>query len=241
MTRSRSFQKSHLLSDGEKESFRALVGQLNWITTNIRPDIAYDVCELSSSLNNATVSDMTRLNKVVERIQKDALRIHYPRLDELQSCSIEVFTDASFASLNDGGSQGAFIVFLKDTAGKRCPLYWQTRRLKRVVKSTLAAETMALLEGAEAGVYLSYVLKEILHREHIDVHCVTDNKSLVDALRSFRQVDDKRLRIDIAVLADMLAQREISDVSWVDTRSQLADCLTKRGVSTERLRNAIAM
>ena len=66
-----------------------------------------------------------------------------------------------------------------------------------------------------------------------------DNKSLVDALASSKQVEDRRLRIDIAVLDDMLAKKEINCVKWVDTCNQLADCLTKRGASTEKLRAAL--
>ena len=44
----------------------------------------------------------------------------------------------------------------------------------------------------------------------------------------------------MAVKRDMLATRELHSVSWVDTASQLADCLTKWGASTQRLRGAIA-
>ena len=134
--------------------------------------------------------------------------LRFPRLQHIETCQIEVFSDASFASLPDGGSQGAIIVFLKDTKGQRCPLYWQTRRLKRVVKSTLAAETMALLEGAEAGVYLATILKEVLGSNRATVSCITDNKSLVDSLYSTKRVDDKRLRIDMAVLMDMIEREK---------------------------------
>ena len=239
ISRSRSCQKDSLLSDTEKEAFKAIVGQLNWISTNTRPDISYEVCELSSSYNKATVSDLLRLNKVIEIISKDVLMLCFPRLLHIERCQIEVFSDASFANLPDGGSQGAIIVFLKDENGQRCPLYWQTRRLKRVVKSTLAAETMALLEGAEAGVYLANILKEVLGVKMATVSCITDNKSLVDSLYSTKRVDDKRLRIDMAVLRDMIDREEVFSVSWVDTHKQLADCMTKRGASTERLRAAL--
>ena len=127
-------------------------------------------------------------------------------------------------------------MFLRDESGQRCPIYWQSRKLKRVVKSTLAAETLALVEGAEVSFYIASILKEMTRTKEIPIKCKVDNKSLVDALSSSKQVDDKRLRIDIAVLDDMLERKEINQVSWVDTKCQLADCLTKRGASTEKLR-----
>ena len=114
VSRARSFQSNNALSETEKDSYRMFVGQLNWVSTNTRPDIAYDVCELSSAFKHATVRDISKMNKLVERLQKDALWLHFPRLKNTQRCSLEVFFDASIANLGDGGSQGAFIVFLKD-------------------------------------------------------------------------------------------------------------------------------
>ena len=67
-----------------------------------------------------------------------------------------------------------------------------------------------------------------------------DNKSLMDTLNSKKNVDDKRLRIDLAILDEMLQRKDINSVSWVETSLQLADCLTKRGASAERLRAAIS-
>ena len=99
---------------------------------------------------------------------------------------------------------------------------------------------MALLEGAEASVYIAEIIGSIILKPGLKVNCYVDNKSLVDALSSTKRVEDRRLRIDLAVLEDMLAKKEISSVSWIASRQQLADCLTKRGVSTERLRAVIS-
>ena len=76
-------------------------------------------------------------------------------------------------------------------------------------------------------------------KKEMPIQCKVDNKSLVDALSSAKQVDDRRLRIDIAVFDEILEKKEINNVSWVDTSSQLTDCLTKRGASTEKLRAAL--
>ena len=236
----RAMQKNSELSEQEKEGYRALIGQLSWMSTHTRPDIAYDTCELSIAYKQATVSDLVKLNKLLERVKKDRMRLYFPKLLPIGSCKIECYTDASFAKLPDGGSQGALIVFLKDEEGTRCPIYWRSRKLRRIVKSTFAAETMALLEGAETAVYLACILKEVTGCKEIPITCLVDNKSLVDALKSTNKIDDNRLRVDLAVLDDMLSRKEICEVQWVDTTQQLADCLTKRGASTERLRAAIS-
>ena len=45
------------------------MGQLNWIATQTRPDIAFDVCALSSACNRAPVGDVRLLNKMISRVR----------------------------------------------------------------------------------------------------------------------------------------------------------------------------
>ena len=58
------------------------------------------------------------------------------------------FSDAAFANLKNGGSQGRFIMFLYGNS-KYAPIAWTSRKLKRVVKSILSAETLSLEESLE--------------------------------------------------------------------------------------------
>ena len=53
-----------------------------------------------------------------------------------------MYNDASFGNLKDGGSQGGFVSFLADETNVCSPVMWQSRKLKRVVKSTMASETL---------------------------------------------------------------------------------------------------
>ena len=240
MGNGRSVAKSSELSESERKEFRSLIGQLSWIATQTRPDIAFDVCELSGHCRNATVADAVRLNKIISRVVSDHFCLLFGKLSSVGDCIIECFSDASFGNLSDGGSQGGFVIFLKDRQGRRCPIYWQSRKLRRVVKSTLSAETLALVECAEAASYLGRIIRDIAKCQALAVHCFVDNRSLVEALDSSRGVEDRRLCIDIALLKDMLSRGEINSVSWVRTSEQLADCLTKRGASAQRLRSVIS-
>ena len=133
------------------------------------------------------------------------------------------------------------IVFVVDSNGKRCAITWQSKRVRRVVKSTLAAEALALLDCAEAGVYVAKLLADTLNVTiaAFPVKCFVDNKSLVDALYSTKAVEDKYLRINIAVLRDMLSQQDLHSVSWLRSSRQLANVLTKRGASSASLVAAI--
>ena len=99
----------------------------------------------------------------------------------------------------------------------------------------MALETLALSEAADAGFLVSSLLQEIFGLSSLPpVYCYTDNCSLTSALETSTIISDRRLRVDIARLREMVAKSEIK-VFWVDGKLQLADCLTKRGASTIKL------
>ena len=61
-----------------------------------------------------------------------------------------------------------------------------------------------------------------------------DNHSLYDNVYSVKNVSEKRLRIDIAILKEMVQNGELK-VFWVDSKTQVADVLTKKGVNPLRI------
>lgn len=148
--------------------------------------------------------DLLQLNKVIARVKTDNVKLHMPKMEKLEDFYLECFSDASFPNLAGSGSQGGFVIFLWSDGEQRCPIYWQSKKIRRAVKSTFSAEALALLECAEMAVYLAKILHEISGCESLKIRCYTDNKSMVNALHSCRSVEDKRLRIDTAVLRDVL-------------------------------------
>ena len=229
-----------MLTEEETKQYRGIVGQLNWISTQTRPDISFDVCELSSVFDKAKVDDVLRANKVVKNAQSRAVAIKFPKLSKKQ-LSVECYSDASFGNLTNGGSQGGYIIFISDYEGTRCPIAWQSRRVRRVVKSTIAAETLALLDAAEAGIYYSVLLAQVMGipERDIPVRCFVDNRSIAEAVHSTTAVEDKLLRINVAVLRDLLHSQRLTSVEWVRSTQQLADVLTKKGVCPRPLLSVI--
>ena len=54
------------------------------------------------------------------------------------------------------------------------------------MKLTFAAETLALLEGTEYGVYFAYIRNQLVECMNIKIQWYTDNKSIIDALQSMK-------------------------------------------------------
>lgn len=63
------------LNDSEVRKYRSIVGQLNWIGTQTRPDISYDVCALSTLIKKCTKGDMMDTYKVIKRVKSDQVHI----------------------------------------------------------------------------------------------------------------------------------------------------------------------
>ena len=131
------------------------------------------------------------------------------------------------------------IIFIVGVNKMASPLAWSSHTIKRVVKSTLGAETLAFQTGVEAALLLRGIILEIYNlpdeEQHVPIECRTDSKSLYDNLMGTKNVSDKRLRLDVAYIKDKIRRKEIARITWVPTEYQLADCLTKQGASADKL------
>ena len=228
-------KRDEKLSVQDQTSVRKFAGQLNWLGTQTRPDIMFDCCRLMSCISTATVDDLHKANKCLRKVKVNNVTLQFYCLDDLCNVHFKVFCDASFGNMINGGSQGGYIVFMCDATNNHVPIHWQSHRVQRVVKSTLAAETLALVEAAESCFWLRKVFEELVPNACCTITLYTDNKSLQQSVYSTTLLRDRRLMIDMAVIREMLLNKEINSVKWIDTKSQLADCLTKEGASSEAL------
>ena len=71
------------------------------------------------------------------------------------------------------------------------------------------------------------------------IHCFTDNKSLLDSVHSTKTLKEKRLKVDVCIIREMLEKNEISLINWCTSQKQLADCLTKATSSPTKLINIL--
>ena len=234
ITATRAAEKSTPISEEERTKLRSVHGKLSWLAIQTRPDLAYDVCNLTSNLKKGTVDLILKTNKVIKKAKYNTVFLHYPKVD-LNSIKVRCYTDASYGNLPDGGSQGGVFVEVTD-GSKTAPIQWQSTRLKRTPKSTLAAETIALVEGLESAYLTSQLFSEILTNsiESVPVEVITDNLSLYEAAHSTTSIKDKRLRIELSIVRESISKEEIQ-LKWVKTGLQLADCLTKQGCDARKL------
>ena len=103
-----------MLSLSDFKALRSNVGQ------HIRPDLSFEVCQLSVSLKQATVSELIKVNKCLKMLKSNDVSLTFPKLGDLAKYSLVIYSDASFANLAGYASQGASIVFLSNVKGIYC-------------------------------------------------------------------------------------------------------------------------
>ena len=157
ITLKRRSNKYEQLKNEEFAQLRSCIGQANWVASQTRPDICFDVLQLSVGINKQSeVSQIIQANKTVKKIKLDDSKIIYPRLGIYEDLKLIVFTDASHANLPDSASSaGGHVVFLVGLQNQFCMITWSSNKIKRAVKSTTAAESLTLIDGLEDVMYLA--------------------------------------------------------------------------------------
>ena len=181
----------------------------------------------------------------MSKVSQGPKAIRVPKLN-MAALQIIGFSDASFANvLPDKTYSGeGFLVFLCDQEGKACLINWKSKKINRVVHSTLAAECLALVDCLGDTSYIRSLVEEIMFKDvraqKIPIHVFVDCSQLYKALSSTHMVSEKLLRLNVAELKQMINNKnQKMNVHWISTQNMLSDCLTKMGASSEKLCYAI--
>jgi hypothetical protein len=149
----------------------------------------------------------------------------FPKL-ELETLSLRMYSDASYANNTDGTSQLGYIIFLCDASRACQPLFWSSKKWKRVTRSVLGSETMALADGFDVAFSICHDL-QIITGKSIPIVILTDSLSLFDVLTKATAASEKRLMIDLAAAKESYKNREIETIGFVRTEYNPADVFTK--------------
>lgn len=151
--------------------------------------------------------------------------------------------DASFGGQPKSGSQSGFVLGIStsdilnpDVAKTPVALIdWGSHRIKRVVRSTLAAEAAAMAAAYDRALWLRSLLGEVLHGRQqrwedqaasVAQITATDCQSLYDMLEKDTSMPtERRIALDLDDVRHYL--RGGDRLEWVPTGIMMADQLTK--------------
>ena len=137
-----------------KEAQKA-VGELLWLVTRSRPDLAYSVSKMGSMVTKAPRAVLKIYQQVVGFLMntiEEGLRFE---TTEDEPVTIQAYSDASFAP-HDDRSHGCFLIKINSS-----PVLWRSGRQGVMTISTAESELMELIDAISAGESISSVLGEI--------------------------------------------------------------------------------
>ena len=75
-----------------------------------RSDICFDVSNIASNIKNATIKQLTDVNKTSNKTKTNQYDLHFQPIKK--QSKLVVYVDAAFSNLHDGGSQSAYLFSL---------------------------------------------------------------------------------------------------------------------------------
>ena len=235
----RNFIRNDVMDVDERRYLKQLAGQMLWVSSQTRPDMAFEVCIMCNTGKSPTMKKILEANKAVSKMKSRNLQLRFGAIEDVKKIEILSYTDATHASLDQGASQGAHLIVLRAKDGLN-PICWQSKKLDRITRSPLASEASAVSDGADAAYLIRSQLLELFPTSEINILCNTDSESLVETVKTTRVHNDKRLVVDIGRIKEIIEHKEIS-LKWIPGKEQLADAMTKRGASTDLLICALRM
>ena len=227
-------EKEEEMTQEELSTLRQMVGSLNWAVRATRPDLCFEMIDLSTKFKGGLVRDLCQAKKILTNLQRNLAIIKISNVKNIKECQIWCFSDSAFRNLNDKqDSAGGFVILLVNVrTGKCAPLEWKANKIKRKVASTLAAEAINLGTALDAAIAIRDMIIEITDGTiDLQVKALVDNKSTRDAVYSSTCVTERQLRAEIAIIKELTEEKIVSEVKWVRGQHMIADVMTKRGVN----------
>ena len=245
IAKERKKQKDSPVTASEKTAFRSLVQKLAWPSRTTNPLLAFEVSDFQQKVEIATVQNLMDLNRMLKKAQESdtgsvSIVIPSMKLDDVVTVT---FSDASFGNMPKSGSQGGEMIFVceKSVTSTDVPaalVEWSSKRIHRVVRSTLAAEGGALSNAHDRSDFARVIFAEMMGKlprtDHwqealkvVPGYLVVDAKSLFDMLNKVGALtSERRVALDVISVKEALEEDQ-SKLRWVPTRHMLADVLTK--------------
>jgi hypothetical protein len=185
-------------------------------------------------------------NKALREMKERKVCLKFPSTVAIEDWRIICISDSGWGTRSSGESQGGYILCLAHKSileRKRATCWiidWASKKLKRMVRSSVAAETLAGQNGLDAIESLQALLSEIIYgispkefrdsKPSVPSALVIDSKGFFDAVtRSCCSQSisvERRLMIDYAIARETMTNQWIL-AFWVNNLRMAADVLTK--------------
>ena len=235
-------------------AYMSLLGGIAWMTQTMAP-IAVYVSYLQRQAKKPVVGDVRKINRLLKWILTNVkqLGVRFIALD-MPRVRLAVVSDSAFHAMEfEGLAIRGCVIMLLETGDevlrtgstyRVVMLDWYSRKQNTVVRSTYAAELMALLDALGTGTLMNVALTEIVEgvstasemmkRQEsgnlvLQMIAAIDAKAVFDAISAdtIKVTTDKRMYVPTLAAREQLDRMQLRQLSWIDTMDMVADALTK--------------
>lgn len=136
------------------------------------------------------------------------------------------FLDASFASNRDYSSQLCYIILTSDKNYNFIPLSLKFFKARRIVRFAMSAEVILFSDMSDSAITSANEIYLSLNK-YASFQLFTDSKYLFRLIITGSQKSEKQTVINIAASREAFRERIISDIGFVCSTKNIADCLIK--------------
>jgi len=190
------------------------------------------------------IKDLLEANCLLRSVRATSSSLWLRRLT-LETATWVAFSDAGWANAEDMRSQKGQLIPIANAEGEAASLAeWRSHRIKRMCRSTLAAETQSLSTAVDTTLFLRALIAEMLvpvyFASKYDMteasfrprHFVASSPyDILIKETSLANLAEKQTVIDLAWTQDLISELDLEGprdrVYWADTAAQPADLLTK--------------
>ena len=219
-----SDQDKEALSPPEHETFRAILGLVNFLCMCTRPDIAFAVSVISRRQTAPTQLHMKQLKRLLRYLNGTRpMGITYGRPSQDYANDIKVFSDSDWAAdTTTRRSQSGEVVMLNGGA-----VSWTSKQQEVVALSTTEAEYVAVSRAGQSAVHFRQLMHDVHQRQRGPTTVYEDNEGAVK-LANNPMASNRTKHIDIKhhYIRELVDAKTVAVVS-VGTTDMLADGLTK--------------
>ena len=212
--------------EAAKYPYRAAVGSLMFAMLLSRPDIAYEVGQVSRFLENPGRKHVMAVKRIIRYLIKtEDYCITYGKRSQVPSKTNQLvcYSDADYAANTDTRRSTTGYVNLMNGG----PVTWCSRSQESIATSTVEAEYVAAAEACKEVIWLRRLLTDIGFEQKGSTVLYCDNQGAI-AVSSNPEHHKRTKHIDVRFHLIREKQEEgLIAVKYIPTANQVADFLTK--------------
>lgn len=213
-------------SKQEHAEYNSIIGGLQYLANNTRPDIAFSVNHMARFLANPSAEHLLAARRILRYIAKQPDKgITFTRRN--RKPILEAYSDADFAA-DPSTSRSTSGTLIRLACG---PIFWKSHLQREVVLSTTEAEYLAATETCRQLQWIKALFEELALTNLVEgtecTNLYVDNQSAISLIKNH----DNHRRSKHIALRNHYCREQYKNgritVTYIPSADQLSDALTK--------------